>query len=186
MARNRRRRHDGWSSYALILLFIFAGISEPWSLGELCQAYLAGECNEGSDCKFSHPVEEDDELYELSDVLTPSCYKPTELFSPISPIYLNHPFVPYQLPPPLPQVPDVSFPSPTIIEVRNAPEEPAALDGATLLPRENTVAADTVTPTPGSPSTDNALLSARTIVRPVSTPPATKASTVSFARVSSA
>lgn len=153
---------------------------------EVCQAFLAGQCPEGPDCKFAHPLDEDEEPYDLSDVSTPSCYDPTEHFSPVSPVYLPYPYMHYQAPPALPLVPpEACYPSPAVIEVQNTFGGSTVLDGSTLLPRQDPIVedADFATTADAPPSTENSLLNARTIVRPVSTPPVTKVSAPSVERV---
>ncbi|EKM51695.1 uncharacterized protein PHACADRAFT_101586 [Phanerochaete carnosa HHB-10118-sp] len=148
---------------------------------EVCQASLSGECSVGPDCKFSHPLQEDKELHGLPDAFSPSHYDSTKHFSRISPVCLGHPVMHCQAPTPLPREMKVSASGSTIIEVQNIPgAESAVLDGSTLLPRRDVVEDDTNAPTADAPSTEYALPSARTIVRPVSTPPAMKVSTVSI------
>ncbi|GJE98977.1 zinc finger CCCH domain-containing protein [Phanerochaete sordida] len=148
---------------------------------EICPAFKAGICSDGPNCQLAHPLEEDEDLYELSDVSTPtSSYDPIEHFSPVSPVYLPYPFIHYQVPTPFPEVPEVSLPCPTIVEVQNVPGGSTVLDGDTLLPRQLD---DDDALTADAPSEDNTLLSARTIERPVSTPPMAKPSTPSVERL---
>ncbi|KAI0632314.1 hypothetical protein C8Q77DRAFT_1158953 [Trametes polyzona] len=156
---------------------------------EMCQNYLAGRCREGSDCRYAHPDPNDDEcIYGYPDN---SLFSP---ISPISPVLLPYPIMypilsplqPYALPA-LPGPIPVESPPPTVhptptpsahraknsltkLTVVTTVAQPVAtiphgysphrvVDGSTLLDRE--------------PPHDayRADWAARTVIRPLSTPP---------------
>lgn len=169
--------------------------------GEVCQAYLAGCCNEGLDCRFSHPTAADELEHSVAFASPPteSHYAYIDAWSPISPLYIN-PFAAMQLTPPSPMTEggcsDTSEKTLTIDTLVARPGSqyfPArvVLDGETLLPRDSpsshTFIEDDVSsppnsrsPSPGPFVADE--IGARAIVRPVSTPPSTSA-TASFSKV---
>ena len=146
---------------------------------------MDGECNAGPDCKFAHPVDDDDdeESFTPSEASTPSFYDPMESYSPLSPLYPN-PLVHWQPAPPLP-VAVMPYTPHTFVENRGYCWEPRLLDGNTLRSRENSlVASDETVAPPSATSTDASnLASARSIVRSMSTPPSARVSTVSNVRV---
>jgi hypothetical protein len=153
------------------------------SSGEVCQAFLDGECNAGSECKFAHPVEddEDEEPYTPSEPSTPPYYDPIEHYSPLSPLYPNH-FVHWQTARAVP-VPVVPFTTPAFSETRMQQWESAPLGGNTLRFEENSlITSDEIISS--SSVMDASNVSARGTVRPMSTPPSVRVSWASNVRVS--
>ncbi|KAJ3531132.1 hypothetical protein NM688_g7615 [Phlebia brevispora] len=159
---------------------------------DVCQAYLAGGCKNGLDCKFSHPsaADELEHAVAFSPPLEPY-YPPVDQWSPISPLYIN-PFVAAQMVPPSPVTEDGYDDSPKALTIDTLVARPAAqyfparvvLDGNTLTPRDS-IFSDTynltednasLPPNSRSPSPEPSPaddVGARNIVRPVSTPPYT-------------
>ena len=44
------------------ILHLRHSVTHRFLLGEACNDFLRGECALGSDCKFAHPVEDDDDF----------------------------------------------------------------------------------------------------------------------------
>ncbi|KAI0344401.1 hypothetical protein BDW22DRAFT_1354428 [Trametopsis cervina] len=154
---------------------------------EICQDYMAGRCADGLDCKFSHPTSGDEsEPTMLSEVLMSPFYTPS--LSPAPPVGLFH--VPMLLqPPPRSQAPWAMSDARDKRQVRSRGGLGQLYDGETLLPVINLVEnADEAAQlqevdATSEPREDVKLLSARSIPRPVSTPPATAISFVKIARI---
>lgn len=145
--------------------------------GDVCETYYnTGRCEEGPNCKFAHPPADEDEPIIVSDSESstiPLGWSPHSPLSPVAPtpIMLMLPPSPRATPPPQ-------------HIVQSAGECRIVLNGETLEPCQEVDC--TVEEEAGSSATptDGALLSARVIVRPVSTPPATTTTFKKVERVS--
>ncbi|KAF7799715.1 hypothetical protein EIP86_010957 [Pleurotus ostreatoroseus] len=172
------------------------------SQGDVCQAFLAGRCNEGLDCRFSHPSISDELEHPIVYVPPPSAepYFPlADQWSPVSPLCIS-PFTVSHMVPPSPITEDghediaeklpttdtlVSRPACKYLPIR------VLLDGNTLSPRDP-LSSDDLDDDDGSSPLDNSTspesslednIGARGIIRPVSTPPYTSPPTVKVVRL---
>ena len=156
------------------ILHLRHSVTHRFLLGEACNDFLRGECALGSDCKFAHPVEDDDDFSDAS-----SYADLPEPYSPVSPLCLS-PYYPYQ---PIPifatAVNELVAPEPVkIIEPPRNVFAPVILDGNTLLPRTEPVTSE-YDEQKVPVEADTNLPAAREIPRPVSTPPVPNGSSVS-------
>ncbi|KAI0696432.1 hypothetical protein BC835DRAFT_865500 [Cytidiella melzeri] len=150
---------------------------------EICQDYMAGACNEGVDCKFSHPAAADDQdPVAVSELPTSPFYVPS-LF-PTSPLQ-SMPIPIFLQPPPRRLPRRGSSRSQNRRTIRSQRKEERVLSGSTLLPTtpsedcavEATANQEDLT-SPSQQSTQ--FITARSIVRPASTPPS---HATSFAKI---
>ncbi|TCD70410.1 hypothetical protein EIP91_003491 [Steccherinum ochraceum] len=167
---------------------------------DVCQDFLRGYCPEGADCKFAHPDRYDDsQEVELAPVRTPMGFTFFDGINPVSPLYLNTPSTAssFGLVSPLSPTFDqqrAPFKTRKPRSFMLLPPPPRSdfqynihrvLDGSTLCERELPIPeeaqADTVASedpqqaqpsSVPSPNKDRNLFAARSIVRPLSTPPA--------------
>lgn len=166
---------------------------------------MSGHCSEGLDCKFSHPCAAD-ELQEIDDTPSPSdpYYSFLDHWSPVSPLYIN-PFASTHMAPPSPiletelnniQKRLKTLTIDTVTAHHHGQCLPACciLDGNTLLPRDtysdklsDDGSSSPFQSRPNSPQPskeDTLQVDARTITRPMSTPPSTTSSFPKVVRVS--
>ncbi|KAI0087012.1 hypothetical protein BDY19DRAFT_894052, partial [Irpex rosettiformis] len=175
---------QGGNYYPITWRVIGGGVMMSGSR-EICQDYISGRCEEGIDCKFSHPAAGDE-----SEPVMISGFPPNAFYAPTSPLQLM-PVPVFLQPPPL------RHPRRNIRRAQTRTNDrlqrqkyPMLYDGSTLLPIdpsqdviENTSEEETPILSPQS-TKPRELLAPRAIERPMSTPPSTSAVTKMF-RVSS-
>ncbi|THH00823.1 hypothetical protein EW026_g1773 [Hermanssonia centrifuga] len=196
--------------YPITWRVIGGGVLMSGPPGEICEAFMAGHCSDGPDCRFSHPSAAEEDPVEVSTSPVDPYYGFLEIWSPTSPLYLN-PLIPALHTPPSPILQSIKplrrrrrmakylniNPLVPYLDNQRHHAPNILLDGHTLLPREplrekydqvSSLTSSTPSRSPSpvlaqplEPNTET--LNVPTIARPVSTPPATTSSFMKVVRL---